>query len=1024
MDPMGSEVSYVHDAAELVHVERHEPLGVTRLEHDRRCQRPTRITAPDGNVVEMRYDAQGRLLAVALGGDTLADPTRSYAYDDASIPAAQEVSYRIDAGTRLRTVTYVDGRAKPIQKRVERAPGEVITSGWITRNPWGQTVTEHEPTVEATLAFAIPDLEGRPARSFRYDSEGRPVRTVDYGGGVSTARYLPFDIEQRDANDNDDSPANIARGLHDTPRREQVDAVGRRILIEESLGGGLVRHTRFTTGAAGELLAIEDALGQVTRLRYDRRGNRLEVVHRDAGTRRLWHDAAGRAVRTVDARGTTIEASYDALGRLLELLADGTIVEQYTYDDLATGGFSRLREVVYPGGRQRFEYDRRGQVTRHEHAFDGHAEVWALAFEYDGMGKQTAVIHPDGTRVTQRNDKNGMVRQIDGIVDEVLYDARGLPISVRYANGVHTTLAYESGPGKVRHQRTVGAGGQLLQDASYGYDRLQMVLTIDDQAPGGIRNVRYDYDPLQQLTRARGEAPGGDFDASYGYVNGRSLAELGEIDTTLRFDDPAHPDHVTEVRRGSLAPFAPSYDTNGNMVALPGRTLVYDHKNQVVRVTRDDGTIIDYAYDHRGQRIRKRVTRMAGVTTETLMLGAHAEVRNGQLVRFVLLGKARVALHWAGSTLWIHTDPLGSASVFSDAVGVGVSRISYQAFGNVRSTTGTPASQSFGGHEFDADAGLYFMGRRCYAPDLGRFVTPDPLYLLRPETADGDPAPLSLYGYVGNDPTNRIDPNGLSFWSVFGAIVGVIVGVVLAVVVIAAFVCGIGWGLLVLAGAIGLLTAGYMGARELAGSDGGEFLRGMLIGINAGANFVLATLVFSLMLGPIAGLIIGITLGVINFLAAFDTIAQSEVYQGILGWTSWFMPMSWLVIGLGVTMWVLNVLGYLFTFGQVDALRIDGMRVDWKTGTIFTKGGWISNLNAWDTAFNMGNFAFVDTNFNDPNWAMEHEAGHNLNLAAYGSIFHFIGFVDELISGGSAFSEQLAEGNDPAATGPTLPQWT
>lgn len=1023
MDPMGNVVSYVHDAAELVQRERHEPLGVTRIEHDPRSQRPTRIASPDGNVVEMRYDGQGRLLAVALGGDTLADPTRRYSYDDTSIPASQEVSYRIANGTRLQTVTYFDGRAKVIQKRVERAPGEVITSGVLVRNPWGQTAIEYEPTIETTLAFAIPDLTDRPTRSFRYDVEGRPLRTVDYGGGVSTARYLPFDIEQRDANDNDDSPENLARGLFDTPRREQTDAVGRRILIEESLGGGATRQTRFTTGIAGELLTIEDALGEVARYRYDRRGNRLEVVHRDAGTRQLWYDAAGRAVRTLDARGTAIEASYDAQGRLLALTADGSIVEQYTYDDLATGGLGRLREVVYPGGSQRFEYDLRGQVTRHEHAFDGHAEPWALAFEYDGMGKQTAVIHPDGTRVTQHNDLNGMVRQIDGIIDEVLYDARGLPISVRYANGVHTTLAYEPGPGKVRHQHTVGASGQVLQDARYGYDRLQMVLTVDDQAPGGVRNVRYDYDPLQQLTRARGQAPGGNFDSSYGYVNDRSLAQIGEIDTTLRFDDAAHPDHVTEIRRGSQAPFNPTYDANGNLGALPGRTLEYDHKNQVVRVTRDDGTVIDYAYDHRGQRIRKRVTTM-GVSTETLMIGAHAEVRNGQLVRFVLLGKARVALHWAGSTLWIHTDPLGSASVFSDASGVGVSRISYQAFGNVRGTTGTPATQTFGGHEFDADAGLYFMGRRCYAPDLGRFITPDPLYLLRPETADGDPAPLSLYTYVGNDPTNRIDPNGLSFWSVFGAIVGVIVGVVLAVVVIAAFVVGVGWGLLALAGAIGLLTAGYMGARELAGTDGGEFLRGMLIGINAGANFVLATLVFGLMFGWVAGLVIGITLGVINFLAAFDTIAHSEVYQGILGWTNWFMPMSWLVIGLGATLWVLNVLGFLFTFGQVDALKIDGMRVDWKTGTIFTKGGWISNLNAWDTAFNMGNFAFVDTNFSDPNWAMEHEAGHNLNLAAYGSIFHFIGFIDEMISGASAFSEQLAEGNDPSATGPTLPQWT
>jgi len=41
------------------------------------------------------------------------------------------------------------------------------------------------------------------------------------------------------------------------------------------------------------------------------------------------------------------------------------------------------------------------------------------------------------------------------------------------------------------------------------------------------------------------------------------------------------------------------------------------------------------------------------------------------------------------------------------------------------------------------------------------------------------------------------------------------------------------------------------------------------------------------------------------------------------------------------------------------------MRVDWKTGTIFSKSGFIINLNAWDTAFNMDNFAYIDINSSD-----------------------------------------------------------
>jgi len=43
-------------------------------------------------------------------------------------------------------------------------------------------------------------------------------------------------------------------------------------------------------------------------------------------------------------------------------------------------------------------------------------------------------------------------------------------------------------------------------------------------------------------------------------------------------------------------------------------------------------------------------------------------------------------------------------------------------------------------------------------------------------------------------------------------------------------------------------------------------------------------------------------------------------------------------------------------------------------------------------------------------WHLDHEAGHNLNLAVSGSIFHFIGFIHEM--GAGAFSEVLVDSND------------
>jgi hypothetical protein len=45
-----------------------------------------------------------------------------------------------------------------------------------------------------------------------------------------------------------------------------------------------------------------------------------------------------------------------------------------------------------------------------------------------------------------------------------------------------------------------------------------------------------------------------------------------------------------------------------------------------------------------------------------------------------------------------------------------------------------------------------------------------------------------LYAFVANDPMNKTDPTGLSFWSFVGSVVGVIVGVVVAAAIVAVVV--------------------------------------------------------------------------------------------------------------------------------------------------------------------------------------------------------------------------------------------
>ncbi len=56
------------------------------------------------------------------------------------------------------------------------------------------------------------------------------------------------------------------------------------------------------------------------------------------------------------------------------------------------------------------------------------------------------------------------------------------------------------------------------------------------------------------------------------------------------------------------------------------------------------------------------------------------------------------------------------------------------------------------GREYDQESKLYYMRARYYDPELGRFISEDPI---------GIAGGLNLYKYAGNDPVNGRDPSGL-----------------------------------------------------------------------------------------------------------------------------------------------------------------------------------------------------------------------------------------------------------------------
>jgi RHS repeat-associated protein len=75
-----------------------------------------------------------------------------------------------------------------------------------------------------------------------------------------------------------------------------------------------------------------------------------------------------------------------------------------------------------------------------------------------------------------------------------------------------------------------------------------------------------------------------------------------------------------------------------------------------------------------------------------------------------------------------------------------------QVVGGLAPTTISWIPFGFAGGLYDSDTGLVHFGARDYDPEIGRWISKDPIRF------DGGQA--NIYVYVGNDPINSRDPKG------------------------------------------------------------------------------------------------------------------------------------------------------------------------------------------------------------------------------------------------------------------------
>jgi len=463
--------------------------------------------------------------------------------------------------------------------------------------------------------------------------------------------------------------------------------------------------------------------------------------------------------------------------------------ENYAYDPSG-----RLAGTQNAHSRHQYFYDKLGNLIReYRHdSLDGTARSHVWHHRYDALGNRTETIRPDGQRIGYLHYGSGHLHGITLNHNEIAaFERDKLHRETERTFGKH-----------IRQETQYDPMGRILQQIhnrsrrEYGYDAAGQLTHI--QSRGG--QTQYRYDPIGRLIAA--VTP--DFSETFAFDPADNRLDLSgnKQDHTGQTNSQEKPS-LNKVWGNLLKEYAGvhyDYDQRGNLIRKTrnGETTDYHWNgyNQLVKIENRNGST-EYRYDPLGRRtakIRNGETTVYHWQEDTLAI----ESTNGQNTHYLFEPGTFEPLAQFQTTSPIgieredkpaepysydpETDPLlkippepqeqsevrpelvyyqldhlGTPITAHNAKGEAIWTAEYEAWGRIRNETVSDGLKvnvpfRFQGQYYDEESGLHYNRFRYYDPQIGRFISQDPIGLM---------GGINLFEYAPNT-TRWIDPLGLN----------------------------------------------------------------------------------------------------------------------------------------------------------------------------------------------------------------------------------------------------------------------
>jgi len=684
--------------------------------------RTTVISRDENNNVIQRIDPRGHIIdnIIDMNGNVLTSTKQS-------LGATTTFTYTTDGFNNVKSITDANGNTTVLNYD---SNGNILSmvdaqnnTTSFTYNSRGQILVSLDPMNNSKASTYDPSTgnllstsdQNFDIKEFTYDTAGNVLTVTD---ALSRSTLYSYDSMNRIS--------------------QNVDADLAVMTYNYDANGGLIKVTDFrnkiTTfqfDALDRLISRKDPIGNSDFINYDMNGNINSTTDRQNQTIVFEYNTTNQLIRMIQPENIVTTYSYDNSNNPTSIIdPDSSLTMVYDAGNrlisVNTTGSPNLPDVTL-----NYTYDLVGYKLTMTDNISG-----TTNYDYDTLNRLKSITNPMGKKIDISSDALGRIKQFiypnNSIID-LTYDPKSQVISVINTHGTNTISSFDytyDAVGNRTNMNILKTGVTVTNSIDYDYDNLSRVVQATNILPSQP-NESFNYDLVGNRLNTTGQTSNSIFD-----------------DTNRLIEDEQ---------------FSYQYNANGNLISKTDKSsnemtsYEYDAENQLIQILAV-GNTISYRYDGLGRRIEKningQITRFI-YDNENILF--QFDANNNPQSRFThsdIIDTPLIMNVLGSDDYYYHYDGIGSITELTDDSGNIVQSYIYDTFGNIISNFGILDNPfTYTGRQFDEESGLYYYRARYYDPEIGRFITEDPMSFL-----GGD---INFYAYVGNNPTVFTDPFGL-----------------------------------------------------------------------------------------------------------------------------------------------------------------------------------------------------------------------------------------------------------------------